>query len=163
MAHSFSPIFVRGKVVKGFGRGSKELGCPTANLESETVNRISLPNGIYYGFAQLRDSNKLEKGENKNQESDSFFPIYNMVSSFGTNPHYSNKERSFEVHILHQFASDFYGSELRVAVCGFIRDEQKFNSLDELIAAINNDIDVTKRSLADPDKWKSVTENQFFK
>merc|ERR1719316_2599503 len=33
-----SAVHVAGRVVKGFGRGSKELGCPTANLASEDVD-----------------------------------------------------------------------------------------------------------------------------
>ena len=48
------PFFLRGVVVKGFGRGSKELGCPTANFSEEVVNEMPeyVKNGIYYGFAQ---------------------------------------------------------------------------------------------------------------
>jgi hypothetical protein len=32
-----SPRAAQGTVVKGFGRGSKELGVPTANLDSESL------------------------------------------------------------------------------------------------------------------------------
>ena len=48
------PFFLRGVVVKGFGRGAKELGCPTANFSDEIVEQVppSIKNGIYYGFAQ---------------------------------------------------------------------------------------------------------------
>ena len=50
------PLFIRGEVVKGFGRGSKELGCPTANFSETVVDKLpkDLPNGIYYGLAQGR-------------------------------------------------------------------------------------------------------------
>ena len=48
------PFFLRGVVVKGFGRGAKELGCPTANFSDDVVEQVppSIKNGIYYGFAQ---------------------------------------------------------------------------------------------------------------
>ena len=48
------PLFIRGTVVKGFGRGSKELGCPTANFSEAVVDKLpkDLPNGIYFGLAQ---------------------------------------------------------------------------------------------------------------
>jgi FAD synthase len=39
------------------------------------------------------------------------------------------------VHILHKFDDDFYGEELRVVVCGFIRPELDFPSLGMRILA----------------------------
>jgi FAD synthase len=42
-------------VVKGFQRGSKELGCPTANLSMDELGAVGegLETGIYYGIATL--------------------------------------------------------------------------------------------------------------
>lgn len=45
-----------------------------------------------------------------------------------------------EAHILHTYANDFYGKELRVVVLGFIRPEMKMTSLDMLITRIKVDI-----------------------
>jgi riboflavin kinase len=115
------PFFVIGKVVKGFGRGSKELGCPTANISSEVVEQVSLSTGIYYGFAKLYDV------------------IYMMSCSLGYNPHYNNEKKSLEVHILPDTLNDFYGADLGIAIVGKLRDEMKFPSLDDLIRAIQND------------------------
>ncbi|KAE9968241.1 hypothetical protein BLS_005957 [Venturia inaequalis] len=50
------PIKLGGKVIKGFGRGSKELGIPTANipLSGLTIGgQKDLESGIYYGWAGL--------------------------------------------------------------------------------------------------------------
>ena len=46
---------LRGTVVKGFGRGSKTLGFPTANLESEQISSFvnKSPTGIYAGWARV--------------------------------------------------------------------------------------------------------------
>jgi len=48
------PFYVNGKVVKGFKRGSKQLGIPTANYSDEIV-QSSLPpqydQGVYYGHS----------------------------------------------------------------------------------------------------------------
>ena len=41
---SLSPVFSKGIVIKGFGRGSKDLGIPTGNVErfkKKTINKIS--------------------------------------------------------------------------------------------------------------------------
>lgn len=49
------PIYLRGVVETGFGRGGKDLGCPTANLPSKVMQ--SQPalqrTGIYFGFARI--------------------------------------------------------------------------------------------------------------
>lgn len=49
------PIYLRGKVERGFGRGSKDLGCPTANLPSKVVGPGSslTRTGVYFGFARV--------------------------------------------------------------------------------------------------------------
>ncbi|KAF9132383.1 riboflavin kinase [Mortierella sp. 14UC] len=49
------PIKMNGTVIKGFGRGSKDLGIPTANLPEEAIaaQEDKLVTGIYYGWAQV--------------------------------------------------------------------------------------------------------------
>ncbi|KAK3844830.1 MAG: riboflavin kinase [Linnemannia gamsii] len=49
------PIKMNGTVIKGFGRGSKELGIPTANLPEEAMaaQEDKMVTGIYYGWAQV--------------------------------------------------------------------------------------------------------------
>jgi riboflavin kinase len=57
------PYFATGKVVKGFGRGSKSLGIPTANYEQSVVDQLpeELTKGIYYGWAQVGQSPTVHK------------------------------------------------------------------------------------------------------
>ncbi|KAI8889549.1 Flavokinase-domain-containing protein [Backusella circina FSU 941] len=128
------PISVSGKVVKGFGRGSKELGIPTANMSEEALESMftECDTGVYYGWAQIGEIGST---------------VYPMVMSLGWNPYYKNEKRSAEVHILHQFASDFYGEDIRIIVTGYIRPEQNYPSLDALICDIKTDIEVAKHSL----------------
>ena len=49
------PLALDGTVVSGFGRGSKELGCPTANLDRNDVGTsiADVPAGVYFGWAHL--------------------------------------------------------------------------------------------------------------
>lgn len=124
------PFFVTGTVVKGFGRGSKDLGCPTANISSEIVDTISLSTGIYYGYAKLYDV------------------IYMMSCSLGYNPQYNNERKSLEVHLLPDTLDDFYGAQLSIAIVGMLRDEKKFPSLKELKSAIKQDNDEAIRRLS---------------
>jgi len=129
------PVFVEGRVVKGFGRGSKELGCPTANIESGVVQSLKLSRGVFYGFACIEGDDN----------------VYMMVCSFGYNPQYENASKSLEVHILHTFPDDFYGALLRVAICGKIREEKSFPSIAALIEAIEDDKDFARKALTSGD------------
>jgi riboflavin kinase len=140
-------VYVKNTVVRGFGRGSKELGCPTANVAG--ANEVDFPTGIYCGLAQLVIKNKdqiqpesgFEEAYQKVVDNLPFIsPVRGMVCSFGYNPQYGNKDRSLEVHILDDFQFNFYQAELRVLICKKMRDEEKYNSLDELKQAIANDI-----------------------
>lgn len=167
------PVFISSRVIHGFGRGSKKLGCPTANLEHDIVQNIDLESGIYYGFAQLIDPPPSStKTMEKNIEDLSIHqpttsplnPIYPTVFSLGWNPHFNDvKQRTLEAHLLHSFDDDFYNSTIRVAICGYIRPERKFNSLDELIDTIKNDIRLTKIALEKPEQqWSSIINDSFF-
>ncbi|KZC05186.1 PREDICTED: riboflavin kinase [Dufourea novaeangliae] len=128
------PYFLSGSVVKGFGRGSKALGIPTANLEDKIVD--ALPSdfkiGVYYGWASVDAK------------------VYKMVASVGWNPFYKNEKKTVEVHLLQKFENDFYGKQIKVIFAGYIRSEQDFTSEEELINAINNDIAVAEKELQQP-------------
>ncbi|XP_071632508.1 riboflavin kinase isoform X2 [Temnothorax longispinosus] len=116
MGSKILPCFVSGVIVKGFGRGSKALGIPTANLPESVVSALpeDLSTGIYYGWASLHGG------------------IYKMVASIGWNPYYKNEKKSMEVHLLHKFQDDFYGEKLRVIIAGYIRPERDFSSLGNM-------------------------------
>ncbi|KAJ3117597.1 riboflavin kinase [Phlyctochytrium bullatum] len=142
------PVNLKGEVSKGFGRGSKELGIPTANLPepvAEDAGKV-LETGIYYGWASV--------GSSAN--------VWPMVMSFGWNPYYKNEKRSAEVHILNVFPEDFYGEELRVIVTGYIRPEKNYDSLDALIEDINIDIQVARNSLTRT-AYAALKEHTFLK
>jgi riboflavin kinase len=75
------PVKLKGLVTKGYGRGSSELGIPTANLPEDVASLASLETGIYYGYASVGDD----------------VTVRSMVMSYGWNPFYKNKIRSAEV------------------------------------------------------------------
>lgn len=123
------PIRMSGPVQKGFGRGGKDLGCPTANLPDESVEVISsvAQTGVYYGYARVVRPNK---GLTALCEAD--FVVHPMVMSLGWNPFYKNERLTAEIHILHEFHEDFYGYQLKAVVLGYIRPELDYTSRGEL-------------------------------
>ena len=70
-----------------------------------------------------------------------------MVMSIGWNPFYKNTVRSVEVHIMHAFEQDFYGSHMNLVILGFIRPEYDYVSLESLVEDIRTDIQVARDSL----------------
>ncbi|KAK4885086.1 hypothetical protein RN001_001357 [Aquatica leii] len=137
MSKSVLPYFVVGEVIKGFGRGSKQLGIPTANFPPSVVKDLpeDLNTGVYFGFASI------DKGD-----------VYKMVMSVGWNPYFKNKQKSMETHLMHTFDEDFYGKELRVCILEYIRCEKDFTSVEDLVKAIKCDIDTANVKL-DTDKY----------
>jgi riboflavin kinase len=73
------PHYASGEVVKGFGRGSKQLGIPTANYPESIVEKLpeEFDQGVYYGWAQVENG-----------------PVYKMVMSIGKNPYYNNEKKT---------------------------------------------------------------------
>ncbi|XP_060618163.1 riboflavin kinase [Anolis sagrei] len=142
------PYFCRGEVVRGFGRGSKELGIPTANFSEEVVDSFpaDISTGIYYGWACVGNGD-----------------VHKMVLSIGWNPYYKNVKKSVETHIIHTFDEDFYGEMLSIIIVGYIRPEKNFESLDALIAAIKSDIEVSEKTLEFPEHQKLKHHNFFQK
>ena len=107
-----SPVLLRAGVVHGFKRGSKTLGIPTANLSMEDVGEVGseLKCGVYFGWCSLLGA------------------VHQAVVSVGWNPHFDNKLKTIEVHLLSEL-NDFYGCTIIVALCGYLRNEFKFDSL----------------------------------
>jgi riboflavin kinase len=102
-----APQVFKGVVVRGFGRGSKELGCPTANIPITPYEEqlAELPMGVYWGLASVNSG-----------------PVYGMALNIGWSPFYGNKEKTIEIHVLAQL-DDFYGEHIACMALGFIRPE----------------------------------------
>ncbi|KAK9236141.1 riboflavin kinase-domain-containing protein [Lipomyces kononenkoae] len=176
------PVLIDSHVIGGFGRGSSDLGIPTANIPPSDFLASDIPKGqtgIYFGLAKIsgtygtlvrhspREGNgskppvaEVVQTENRIRPEDA--DVLPMVMSVGWNPFYGNSEPSAEVHMVHKFADQFYGANIKLAVLGYIRPERNFASVDELIEEIMNDIRKAKELLAE-DGYKQIESNEFFK
>tara|TARA_Y100000768_G_scaffold271845_1_gene207913 strand:- start:18 stop:911 length:894 start_codon:yes stop_codon:yes gene_type:complete len=111
---------LKGKVEHGNRMGHK-IGFPTANINVD-VNLVTPKFGVYEV-----DVTKADK-------------TYKGVMNIGNRPTVSNDLKlSYEVHIL-DFDEDIYGSFLGVELVSFIRDEIKFDNIEELKNQISIDI-----------------------
>ncbi|KAF9449883.1 riboflavin kinase [Macrolepiota fuliginosa MF-IS2] len=138
------PIKLAGPVQKGFGRGGKDLGCPTANLPDDATEEMTnvAKTGVYYGYAQvLPPADKICEFKKEDLQ------VLPMVMSMGWNPFYDNSKLTAEIHIMHPFVRDFYGFEMRAIVLGYIRPELNYTSREALIDDIETDKQVALRCL----------------
>lgn len=116
---------VDGEVVAGAGRG-KGLGYPTANLR--TWPRLLLPGqGIYAGVAELEDGSR-----------------YVAAVDVGTNPTFGTEPLHVEAFLLDFPDDELRGDTLTVEFWERLRDEVKFDSVDDLVAAIAEDVERTR-------------------
>lgn len=114
---------IRGKVIKGRKRGGAQLGFPTANikLHDELCPKI----GVYAVTVETAKGNFLG------------------VANIGFSPTFGDQMFTVEVHIL-DFDQDLYGTRIRVNMVERLRDEKKFDGIEELAAQIKTDIQIAR-------------------
>ena len=118
---------VSGVVIKGKQLG-RELGFPTANISLPAENELR--HGIYAVRAIMADG-VLRDG----------------VASYGRRPTFDNGEALLET-FLFDFSGDLYGQEMTTCLQGWIRGEEKFDSVEALIEQMNADCDAARAILA---------------
>jgi len=110
--------FVSGKVVSGHRRG-RELGFPTANIASR--NEVLPQDGIYATLLQIGEES------------------LSSVSSVGVNPTFGPAARTIESFVLN-FDRSIYGESVRLSFVKRIREEKKFDSVEQLISQMRGDV-----------------------
>jgi riboflavin kinase/FMN adenylyltransferase len=115
---------IDGRVVYGKGRG-KLIGVPTANIALRYP--YLLPKGGVYAVQLIWNDQR-----------------YNGVCNIGYNPTFgSTNLKTVEVHLLN-FGQSLYDEYVEVEFVSRLRDEQRFDNADQLVAQIHRDIDVAK-------------------
>jgi riboflavin kinase / FMN adenylyltransferase len=118
---------LRGEVQAGDSRGGPELGFPTANVA--VLPGMALPRvGIYAGWYVRPDGSR-----------------YQVAISLGHRPtfHDDMSDPLLEAYLL-DFDGDLYGERARVAFVDRLRDELRFDSVDDLIAQMERDVHDTR-------------------
>ncbi len=110
----------KGVVIHGMGEG-KRIGFPTANM-SIAKEQLVPKHGVYAVEVQVDG----EDGK------------YLGMMNIGCRPTYGTFGESLEVNIL-DFDSDIYGREISVSFLGRLRDERKFDSIEDLVRQLRSD------------------------
>ena len=112
---------IEGPVIGGEQRG-RELGYPTANMSIDGLHPPAF--GVYAVLVDVLD------GPHKGQ--------YHGVASLGVRPMFGENRPNLETFVF-DFSGDLYGTPLSVALVDHLRGEEKFDSLDALIAQMDRD------------------------
>jgi len=112
-------FMLSGVIVKGKGLGM-QIGFPTANLFIKETYKLIPKQGVY--IVQSNIENKV---------------VYGMMN-IGTNPTIGENTESIEIHFF-DFNKDLYNKKIQIEILDRMRDEQKFDSLEDLITQLNKD------------------------
>ena len=124
LGHQF---YVDGRVVAGKRRG-RELGFPTANLETE--NELLPPNGVYATMTTIDGI------------------VHPSITNVGVRPTFGDTTKTMiEAYVL-GVHGDLYGRQVRLGFVQRLRDERKFEDVDALRAQIEADLRRAERLFA---------------
>lgn len=112
------PYTLSGRVIHGQGRGGSVLGYPTINI---ACDQLIPADGVYAGSAMIDDRR---------------FPA---AVSIGINPTFDNGERTVEAFLL-DCSDDFYDCHTELAITDWLRDQERFPSVELLIRQIGRDV-----------------------
>ncbi|MFT3794767.1 bifunctional riboflavin kinase/FAD synthetase [Flavobacterium sp.] len=115
------PYLLTGTVVKGKQLG-RTIGFPTANLHIAENYKLIPKIGVYVVQSVLEG--KI---------------VYGMMS-IGTNPTVGGDSLTIEVYFF-DFGADLYGQKIEISILDYIRDEEKFASVDLLKEKLYQDMD----------------------
>lgn len=119
------PYSLAGKIVHGDQLG-RQLGFPTANLD--VAGLILPPNGVY--AVHVNAANVARRA----------------VANIGFRPTLGEASPSLRVEAhLFDFDGDLYGQNLELTFHQKLRDERKFDSIEELKGQIQRDADAARR------------------
>lgn len=118
------PFSLRGPVVTGDKRG-RELGFPTANI-GVGLDHALPAYGIYVSRAYVRET------------------AYLACTSIGVRPTFEPDARATVETFILDFEEEIYGEEIRIDLLHRLRGELKFDSAEELVERMHEDISETR-------------------
>ncbi|QSB27507.1 bifunctional riboflavin kinase/FAD synthetase [Flavobacterium sp. CLA17] len=111
--------FLSGEVVKGKQLG-RTIGFPTANIQIEEEYKKIPKNGVYVVQTLINGKE-----------------VFGMMN-IGFNPTVNGEKQTIEVHLF-DFDTDIYGHKIEVSLLNYLREEQKFGSVELLKEQLNQD------------------------
>ena len=112
-------FMLSGTVVNGKQLGGK-IGYPTANINVKETYKLIPKTGVYVVLSKIQERN-----------------VYGMMN-IGNRPTINGNHQTIEVHFF-DFNADLYGQNLQIELLYFLRDEEKFDTIESLIIQLKKD------------------------
>ena len=112
-------FMLSGTVVNGKQLGGK-IGYPTANINVKETYKLIPKTGVYVVLSKIQERN-----------------VYGMMN-IGNRPTVNGNHQTIEVHFF-DFNADLYGQNLQIELLYFLRDEEKFDTIESLIIQLKKD------------------------
>lgn len=125
------PYTLAGKVVAGFQKG-RQLGFPTANLDMTNLQQLVPAKGVYATTVRIEGLSQT----------------YMAMTSVGTRPTFGGESLTVETYIF-DLQQDLYDRMMWVSFEHRLRDEERFNSVNDLIEQMKRDAENTTKLLKD--------------
>ena len=123
--------FLDGTVVSGYQVGRK-IGFPTANLSVDDPDKLVPADGVYEGLVLVDDT------------------VWPAAVNVGLPPTYADDAASAHLEAnLIGYTGDLYGASVSLAFTRWLRPSRVFDSLDELIATVEGNIDDIRHNLGE--------------
>tara|TARA_R110001632_G_scaffold47202_6_gene119603 strand:- start:24 stop:959 length:936 start_codon:yes stop_codon:yes gene_type:complete len=110
---------LNGTVINGKKLGGK-IGFPTANLDIKEAYKLVPKTGVYVIKTTINNV------------------LFSGMMNIGFRPTVSGKHQTIEAHLF-DFDKDLYGKNITIELLYFLRDEKKFDSVEDLIVQLNLD------------------------
>ena len=123
-----TPYSLTGRVVHGLKLG-RTLGYPTANIQVTEEYKLIPKDGVYAVYSYI-DGRK----------------VYGMMS-IGKNPTIEGKGASIEVYFF-DFNGNLYDQKLTIEFVQYLREEQKFATIDLLKKQLQDDETAARKAIA---------------
>ena len=112
-------FMLSGTVVNGKQLGGK-IGYPTANIDVKETYKLIPKTGVYVVFSKVEERT-----------------LYGMMN-IGNRPTINGNHQTIEVHFF-DFNADLYGQNLQIELLYFLRNEEKFDTIESLIIQLKKD------------------------
>lgn len=122
------PFQLTGKIIRGNQLG-RNIGYPTANLQVQESHKLIPAYGIYAVEAAIIEPAEITTGPYVPNQLEH---VIKGMGYIGTRPTVDGLSRSIEVHLF-DFNGDIYGQMLRVKFLHFVRHDQWFETMQEMI------------------------------
>lgn len=123
------PYTITGRVEHGEHIGTR-LGFPTANIVVDDQCQLIPAPGVYAVRVRLDDSMEQK----------------HAMMNIGTRPTFDGHQTTLEVHVL-RLHENLYGRQLTISFVERLRDEHRFDTIEELKAQLQNDVKQTEERL----------------